>query len=220
MASEHSSQLSPPPLRLTRQRLEPAGSRQLEELRSRFDRDHLVRLPRFLDDDLLTDFHRRAAQAPFTRRVEEGIEIEETLDDPILEALLLIPLNDPALFEAVSAVAGCGRIGCFSGRIFRRRAASSHYYPWHSDATQDRVIGLSLNLGRTAHAGGVLQLRSADTRRLISETANTAAGDAVLFRIAEDIEHHVTPVTGSVPRLVLAGWFRRSPDFWARLSRS
>jgi hypothetical protein len=215
MASEHSGQLSPPVLTLTRQRLESAGARQLEDLRHRFTSQHLVRLHGFLDDNLLNAFDRRVAAAPFTRRIEDGVEIEETLADPIVEALLILPLNDPALFAAIDAITGCGSIGCFTGRIFRRRAAAAgQYFPWHTDVAHDRLVGLTINLGRERFAGGVLQLRRAGSEHLLGEVHNTVRGDAVLFRIREDVEHHVTPVTGATPRLTLAGWFRRRPEFW------
>lgn len=218
MAANHSGQLiGNDPLTLTRQRLEHSDDRQLEVLRHTFAARQLVRLANFLSDDLVTEFHRRVAQDAFAPRLDSGIEIEETLVDTVSEALLIVPLNDPALFRAIDVVTQCGPIGCFTGRVFRRRAAAvGHYYPWHTDATHDRLVGLSVNLGRTPHAGGELQLRDANTHALIATASNTHAGDAVLFRIADDIEHHVTPVTGDVGRTVLAGWFRRRPDFWAR----
>jgi hypothetical protein len=218
MAAQHSGQLSAPALTLTRQRLECAGPQPLEDLHTAFARQHFVRLPRFLESNLLDTFHARVKSASFTRRLEDDIEIEETLADPVAEALLLIPMNDPALFDAVRAITGCGHIGCFTGRVFRRRAAGvGHYYPWHTDATHDRLVAISVNLGRIPHDGGVLQLRRLGTQSVLGEVANTGAGDAVLFRIATDLEHHVTPVTSPVSRLVLAGWFRRQPDFWAGL---
>jgi hypothetical protein len=43
--------------------------------------------------------------------------------------------------------------------------------------------------------------------------ANTGAGDAVLFRIAERLEHRVTSLRGDVPRTAYAGWFLREPRF-------
>jgi hypothetical protein len=219
MASEHSGQLSPPSLTLTRQRLEAAGPRQLEDLRHRFATEHLVRLPGFLDDNLLTEFERRVAGAPFTPRIEDGVEIEETLADAVVEALLIFPLNDPALFAAIDAITECGSVGCFTGRIFRRRAdAAGQYYPWHTDVAHDRLVGLTINLGRDRFNGGVLQLRQVGSAQPFGEVHNTVRGDAVLFRIREDVEHHVTPVTGATPRLTLAGWFRRRPEFWRSLS--
>jgi hypothetical protein len=216
MASNYSHQLSSPILTLTRQRLECAGPRPLEEIRQAFADNHLVRLSGFIAPDLLAEFDRRVADATFTPRVEDDVELEETLTDPVVEAMLLLPLNDPALFRAVDAITGCGHIGCFTGRIFRRRARRGHYYPWHTDVAHDRLVGVSINLGRRPHEGGVMQLRRVGSEQPFAEAVNTVAGDAVLFRIREDIEHHVTGVSGETARLTMAGWFRRRPEFWGQ----
>ena len=205
------------PLAVTHHRLESDSPIALEALRSEFRQRHIVRLAGFIDPSLLDDFHRRLRRAAFISRVEDGVEIEHTLADATLEALLILPLNDPQLLTAIEAITGCGHIGCFTGRIFRREAAErGHYYPWHSDASHDRVVGLSVNLGREPHDGGILQMRRVGASTLLAEASNVTAGDALLFRIDEDIEHHVTPVVGRTGRTVLAGWFRRRPEFWAR----
>ncbi len=147
--------------------------------------------------------------------MEHGVEIELTLDEPGLFGLFLLTLNDPALFSAIEAVTQCGPIGCFTGRVYRRHNSDgrAHHYPWHNDVSDDRLVGLSINLGREPYEGGVLQIRDAATLQPISEMANTVAGDAMLFRISDAIEHQVTPVTGDTFRMVLAGWFCRTPRF-------
>lgn len=159
----------------------------------------------------------RLASATFETRVEEGREIEDTIVDTALTALFTLVLNDPALFSLVDRLTGCGPIGCFTGRLYRRRAArggGDQYYPWHNDVTDDRLVGLSINLGREPYTGGVLQVRAAGSGLPVAEVANTGHGDAVLFRISDALEHQVTPVTGAVPRTVMAGWFRARPSFF------
>jgi predicted 2-oxoglutarate/Fe(II)-dependent dioxygenase YbiX len=94
------------------------------------------------------------------------------------------------------------------------RADGAHYYPWHSDIAHERLVGLSVNLSSELFEGGVLEVREERSRRVVARVANRTAGDAVLFRISPVLEHHVTPVTAGGERLVLAGWFRRAPDFW------
>jgi len=185
-------------------------------LRAEFHRNNVLRLPGFLGHDILDAFDARLPVATFTRRVENGTEIERTLDDPLLLGLMLIALNDPALFSSIDDVSGCGPIGCFSGRVHLREArpVGGHYFPWHTDAAQNRLVGITVNLSPRPYDGGVFQMRTADSMEIITEAASGERGDAVLFRISPDLEHHVTPVTGSAPRLVLAGWFRRRPDFW------
>jgi hypothetical protein len=76
------------------------------------------------------------------------------------------------------------------------------------------MIGLTVNLGHTPYEGGVLEMRRRDSERVIARASNPTPGDALIFRISEELEHHVTPVTAGGPRIVLAGWFRREPDFW------
>ena len=191
---------------------------EIAALREAFARDHVVRLRGFFGDRLLADFRARVRAAAFSRRVEHGVEIEHTLEEPAPLALTVVALNDPALFVVIDRITGCGPIGCFTGRVHLRRASpgGGHYFPWHTDAVQQRLVGLSVNLSADPFEGGVLQLRRRRSKSLIAEVENPAAGDAVLFRISRDLEHHVTPVTTAAPRLVLAGWFRRSPDFWRK----
>ena len=191
---------------------------ELAALREAFARDHVVRLRGFFGAPLLAAFRARVKDAAFSRRIEQGVEIEHTLEEPAPLALTVVALNDPALFDVIDRITGCGSIGCFTGRVQLRQASANggHYFPWHTDAVQERLVGLSVNLSEHPFEGGILQLRRRRSKSVIAEVDNPTAGDAVIFRISRDLEHHVTPVTTAAPRLVLAGWFRRSPDFWRK----
>lgn len=210
-------------IQLTRTRLRcDIDDRALARLADGFASAHLLCLPAFLDDDLRAMVDQRLDTAEFRMRVEEGMEIEETIIDPALAGLFTLVLNDPRLFVLVDRLTGCGPVGCFTGRAYRRRAsrgAGDRYYPWHNDVADDRLIGLSIHLGREPYEGGVLQLRTAGSHEPVGEVANTGHGDAVLFRISDALEHQVTPVTGVAPRTVMAGWFRRKPSFLALVAR-
>jgi hypothetical protein len=189
---------------------------ELTALAAEFSRTQAARLPGFLDRALLDLVRGRLAVARFVPRLDEqGVELEQTLDDEPLAGLFTVALNDPGLFSVIESVTHCPAIGCFTGRVYRRglREDAGHYYPWHDDVSHDRLVGLSVNLGDTAFAGGVLQIRDASTKSMIAEVANTGLGDAVLFRISPELEHQVTPVLGSSPRTVLAGWFRERPSY-------
>jgi hypothetical protein len=195
-----------------------ASPTDLTRLKDGFARDHVIRLREFFAPELLQALDRRLDLAAFRPRVEDGREIELTLDAPDALALTVVALNDPALFAAIDGVTECGSIGCFSGRVHLRRAApeGGHYYPWHTDAAQQRLVGISVNLGSEPFEGGVFELRRRRSKRLLAQVSNPTRGDAVLFRISRHLEHHVTAVTTQTPRLVLAGWFRRAPDFWQK----
>ncbi|MGE3276871.1 MAG: 2OG-Fe(II) oxygenase [Vicinamibacterales bacterium] len=185
-----------------------------------FRQHHALVWPGFLGADLGALVRRRLAAAPFTTRHDGTREIEQQLDDPVLHGTLQAVLNDPALWRLVQDVTGCAALGGFSGRIYRREARGdgAHYFPWHSDTTDGRVVGFSLNLGEAGYDGGRLQIREADTGHVLSDLAITGPGDAMIFRIAPGFEHQVTPVTGPVPRTVLAGWFRTGFDYWSAVA--
>lgn len=189
---------------------------EAEALRGEFASRHILRLPRLLDESLAATIESRLAGARFRTRMEGGLEIEGTLEEPALVDLFRFVLNDPALFALVDRLTSCGPIGCFTGRVYRRRASTrpgEQYYPWHNDVADDRMIGLSINLGREPFQGGVLQVRDAATQAPITEIANTGYCDAVLFRISDALEHQVTPVEGGALRTVMAGWFRARPSY-------
>src|SRR5688572_25931379 len=68
------------------------ASHQWRAIGDAFARDHHVFLRGFLGDDVLSILHTRLARGAFRKRVEDGREIERTLDDPALVALYLVAL--------------------------------------------------------------------------------------------------------------------------------
>ncbi len=193
----------------------PDGDAAIDRLAAEFASRHVARLPGFLDSDLQDVVRARLRDARFIARIEDGVEIEQTLDDEATMGLFVIALNDPRVFDVVSRLTACGPIGCFTGRVYRRaeRRGDAHYYPWHDDVAFGRLVGLSLNLSTEAYVGGVLQIRGAGSQAVLAEIDNRGFGDAVLFRISPSLEHQVTPVAGQAPRTVLAGWFCRQPSY-------
>ena len=118
-------------------------------------------------------------------------------------------LNDSTLFETVQSITGCDPIGSCYPVVFRLDPGTGGD-SWHDDVDGNRLVGLTVNIGGR-YDGGVLQLRDRRTGHLLGAVANTGPGDAVMFRIARGVEHCVTPVTGMLPRLTMAGWFQREP---------
>ncbi|MFP5378663.1 MAG: 2OG-Fe(II) oxygenase [Vicinamibacteria bacterium] len=204
-------------LALTRTSLHlEATPARIDAWRRSFAAAHALVWPGLLDADLAAYVRRRLAVAPVVIRTEDAREIEHTIDDPLLLGAMQAILSDPALWRLVEAVTGCPAIDAFSGRVYRREArpGGAHYFPWHSDVTDGRLIGLSVNLSDKPYDGGRLQIRDAASGRLLTDIATAAFGDAMIFRIDPALEHQVTPVAGATPRTALAGWFREGVGYW------
>lgn len=217
--------ISEPLVQLTRAGLVCRGSdAELGALRLDFDRQHWVRLPRFFSLDLLAFIQARIDQASFDEfdhaRSGNVRARELVMMDDVSWSYLEFLVNDPGLFRIVQAVAGCGPIGCFTGRVYRMLPGPEHYDSWHGDLVEQRVIALTVNLSADAYAGGVLQFRRWASDEILSEVANTGPGDAILFRLSEDLAHRVSGVTGATSKTAWAGWFRSEPDFLSWLKAS
>ena len=97
------------------------------------------------------------------------------------------------------------------GRVYRMIPGSGHYDSWHSDMIGHRMIGMSINLSPEPYSGGVFQLRERDSEQILYEVANTGLGDAILFRLADHLQHRITDVDGTIPKTAFAGWFQSEP---------
>jgi hypothetical protein len=88
-------------------------------------------------------------------------------------------------------------------------AGPQHQLSWHSD-TKDpqRLVGFSMNLSTDIFRGGTFELRDRWTLAPLAQVNNTGFGDALLFRISNDLQHRVTEVVNKVDKTACAGWFR------------
>ena len=193
------------------------SDRQIGNLIREFQENHFIRLRNLVDESLLNELFDQMNGANWENRVHDGIGIEVCLADAGLVALFNFLMNDQELFQLIQQITNCGFIGCFQGRIYRMIPSEGHYDSWHTDVGEDRLLALSLNLGKEIHEGGVLQIRSKDSERLI-EAPNPSFGDAVLFRLSPALKHRVTNVTGNQPKTAFAGWFKSSPDLYSTLT--
>jgi hypothetical protein len=141
------------------------------------------------------------------------------MTSPAVPSLLNYLMNDPALFHLIQDLTGCPEIGCFTGRVYRLKPGGEFYDSWHSDLEGGRLIAVSVNLTSEPYQGGLLQIRRARSSTILEEVTNTTFGDAIVFRLADDLEHQVTGVTGSVAKTAFAGWFRTEPSFLDILQR-
>jgi hypothetical protein len=189
---------------------------ELRRFAAEFDRCHCVRVPRLLESDLLTELRERVDQSVFLERVHEGIDAnsELCLNDDSVCGILQFIFNSRELFRFVQGIAGCERIGCFEGRVYRVVPGAGHHDAWHDDIGDHRMIAMSVNLGGDFQ-GGALQIRERESQRICHEVANTGPGDAIIFRIDAWLQHRITDIEGSNPKTAFAGWFRSQPDFAA-----
>lgn len=192
---------------------------ELAPLREAFVRDHVVRLPGLLGDDLLTLAEQHIATGTFALREDAGIAVELCLQPNRALDLLLFVMNAPQLWDALRELTGITAPAAFGGRVYRFDPAVAHHDSWHDDnAGGARLVGISVNLGRVPFRGGEFQIRPKAEPERITAIANTGAGDAIVFRIAPELQHRVLPVEGDVPKTALAGWFSTGEgDYWTEL---
>jgi hypothetical protein len=197
-----------------------AANQDVAQLRARFDREHCILLPRLIDPELLRTIQRRIDESEFRPFIHEGIGHDSNLVDEFTVHILFFLTNDPRFLQIVREITTCTEIDAFHGRVYRMDPALSNMDSWHDDMLENRLVGMSLNLSRTAFAGAAFQLRDRDSKQMLYEVANTGGGDAIIFRLADNLQHRNTEVTGSVAKTAFAGWFRsHQPDYHSWMQR-
>lgn len=191
----------------------------LDRLRGRFRAEYHLRLPGFLEANLLEFIQDESERGEFYTRTHDEISVELCMSNKRVLHLLTLLMNDPRLLRWVEEATGCGPIECFTGRVYRMAAGAGHYDSWHTDAVSGRIVGMSINLGPVPYSGGVFQLRETSSGQLLCELENTGPGDAILFPIARHLTHRVTAVTTAVPKTAFAGWFQSEPGFLKSIPR-
>jgi hypothetical protein len=208
-------------VQLTRSGLTVSSSAEdLRRLRTQFDRQHCIQLPSLLEADVLGFIQQQIHQAGFFDKTHKNIGTELCMTANAGLNLLYFLSNDGRFFQLVRQLTGCDHIGAFTGRVYRMVPGTGHYDSWHSDCVAHRMIGMSVNLSLAIYTGGVFQLRARHSTEILTEAPNTGPGDAILFRIADHLEHQVTSVSGTIPKTAFAGWFVSAPDFLSLLSRN
>jgi len=201
-------------IRITRHGTEVAASEDaFGRLRDAYAARHHVRLPGFFADDLLSLVGRDLTAANFRISDHGRIARELALGETPAYLAVLFLLNCPILFEAMAHIIGTDGIRRFDGRIYSMRSGADFYDSWHTDLGQPdepRLAAISVNLGGP-YEGGVLQMREAESGRVIEEISNRQRGDAILFRVSPALQHRLLPVEGDAPRTACAGWFVRAP---------
>jgi hypothetical protein len=179
----------------------------LTKLSEVFARRQTLRLRALLHADLIRVVIDQINRGKWIPRDHDTIGREVVLDSVGALSTLLFISNAPAFLHAIEQVTGCGPITMFDGRVYRIVPGTDHYDTWHDDVGDNRLIGMSINLGREPYSGGVFQLREKGGP-ILQELPNVIQGDAILFRISPNLKHRVTPVEGRIPKTAFAGWFR------------
>jgi hypothetical protein len=195
------------------------GEEAIVGWREEFDRHHCVRLPRLIEPELVSQLQARIEAAGFFEKTNRNIGDESRMAADPAGAVLEFLTNDSAFFEVVRAITGCAPIGCYRGRVYRLLPKIGHMSDWHTDLVHGRMATMSINLSAAPFEGGILQIREMPAERIVTEVANTGAGDAVIFRIDAALQHRVTPTNGTTPRTAYAGWFLHEPQFEDLLKR-
>ena len=179
-----------------------------------YSSSHVFVVPELLEQSLKAFFFENLDQGAFQRRVDEGIAVEESLDDDDrISKTASFLMNRPELFRIVEQITGCGAIGSFQGRIYRFRPGADHGDDWHSDVCPEtnRMVGVSVNLSDPNYQGGVFQIREEPHKKICREVHHTSYGAAHFFRISMSLNHRVTSLKGDAARTCLAGWFVSKP---------
>lgn len=181
-------------------------------LRTEFDATHVVKLPAFVDAPLLAEVQRHVAAGTFHSKIHKASGVEMCMEPNAAVWLLRFLIVSADVLRAVETITGAGNLTSFFGRVYRLDPGTDHRHDWHDDREDGRQLGFSLNVSTDRFEGGALQLRERDPERVTATVFNTTPGDAVIFRLHENVQHQVHPITGSVPRTVFAGWFRSGTD--------
>jgi hypothetical protein len=184
---------------------------QLRLAREHFDQRNYLRIPGFIEPAMLKVIQLSLRSAAFKVR-ENEVGRDLTLADNPLTNVFKILMNDPKLFRLIRRVTGSGPIGCFAGRLYQMVAREGLAFTWHDDMLNDRKVAISINLSGARYRGGTLQIRDA-SRGVRKDVPNLGFGDAIIFRVAEHLEHRVTPVVGRIPKTAVTGWFCSRPRY-------
>ena len=208
-------------IQLTKTATRLSGSAaDLECLRKQFEQRHYIRLPQFVEIQLVRLFQHGIDHAKFYERVHKNggtpPPIDHCMKDNSTTGFLYFLVNDSSLFKLIQQITGCAPIGCFCGAVYRL-VPGLHYDSWHSDVNSKRMVAMSINLSRDLYSGGILQIREKNSLGILHEVANTGLGDAVIFRISPQLQHRVSKIEGAVARTAYAGWFQSEPNFLSQL---
>jgi hypothetical protein len=184
----------------------------IAEARAEFEATHVLKLPAFVNADLLAEAQQHIAAGIFHSKVHKASGVEMCMEPNAAVWMLRFLMVSADVLRYVGDITGADELTSFFGRVYRLDPETDQRHDWHDDVEDGRQLGFSLNLSTSEFEGGALQLRERDPERITATVYNTTPGDAVIFKLHPNVQHQVHPITGTVPRTVFAGWFRSGDD--------
>ena len=185
-------------------------------LYTKFNQNHCIKLSNFLEPGLLQFIQNELDKDGFYKdkyKVGKDKAVGFLPKNKTVNSLLHFLTNEQTLFQLIQKITGCPQIGCFTGRVYSKIPNQGQYDSWHDDLTDNRMISISINLSKEIYSGGFLQILESKSGKIIHEIANTGFGDAIIFRLSQDLKHRVSKVDGTVTRTTFTGWFRSKPIY-------
>lgn len=123
---------------------------------------------------------------------------------------LNLVLSRPPILRWLEEVTGSGPLREIAGRVVQTVPRPGDELRWHDDRpghdpVDDRRLALVINLGSRPFTGGQFELRPKGGELLLQHQ-HTVTGSMLVFRVREDLEHRVLPLTAGGPRRVFTGW--------------
>lgn len=189
-----------------------ADASRLKTLQQQFEKKHFLKIPGFISGKLCSDLVKQIEAAEFYKKNHKNIAVDLCMRENQSLRKLQFLMNDPELFARVQELTNCPPIGCVTGRVYRMVLGTNHDN-WHNDLTEHRLVAFSVNLSPKKYKGGSLWMREEKKGGREWEVPNLVPGDALIFRLRQDLMHKVANIEGENPKTAYAGWFKAKPHF-------
>lgn len=165
-----------------------------------------------IDPDFLNSLIERCRHGGFIADHVDHLGSREIESPPRVSSILTLALSRLPFLRWLEAVTGCGPLTRVDGRVIQARANGVDALDWHDDRGDPaRRLAITINLSDSDYDGGTFELRDAASRHMLATHRHDRPGSALIFDVADDIEHRVLPVTRGGPRRIYTGWFLGTP---------
>ncbi len=161
-----------------------------------------------IEPDFLDKLIARCRDGGFVADTVARLGSREIEVPPRVGSILTLALSRPPLLRWLEAVTGCGPLARADGRVVQARANGVDALDWHDDRGDPaRRLAITIDLSDSDYDGGLFELREVASQRPLATHRHDRPGSALIFDVADDIEHRVLPVARGGPRRVYTGWF-------------